>query len=108
MEVTYNWKIQKMNTKPSEDGLTNVVASVEWSCSAKTTFDGADVYSNAIDFCSFGSPGNDFTPYDELTQDEVLSWVWNIVSKDKIEGDLLIDLQRIISPPVIVLPNPWE
>lgn len=108
MEITYNWTIQKMNTCLAADGFTNVVVSVNWACSAKTTIDGSDVYANTLDFCALPPPSSEFTPYNELTQQEVLDWIWPIIGKDKIEAGLLIDLQRIINPPVIVLPNPWD
>jgi hypothetical protein len=62
------------------------------------------VYSTA----SFGQPGDPFTPYADLTQDQVLGWVWaNGVDKDATEAAVAGQIEAQINPPVIQPPLPW-
>ena len=105
MANTYEWKIEHMSSQKQLDQLTDVVVEVGWSL---TVTDGT--YSNVIPGLTrinyVGS--SEFTPYDQLTQEEVLAWVWSVVSQSEIEteGDRLINEQ--VNPPIVNLPLPWE
>jgi hypothetical protein len=52
--------------------------------------------------------GSDFTPYADLTQDQVLGWIWTAgVDKVNVELDLASQIELQVNPPVVVLPLPW-
>jgi hypothetical protein len=62
------------------------------------------VYSS----CSFTQESDTFTPYADLTQDQVLGWVWSSgVNKDATEAAVAGQIENQINPPVIMPELPW-
>ena len=104
MTVTITWVIDSMNTATSLDGHDNVVVSANWRCN------GVDGEFSASNYGSvnFAAPGNPFTQYDDLTEEEVLQWVWDSgVTKSIIEASVTAQVELLVMPPVVTLPNPW-
>jgi len=99
-----NWKIEYMNVKPVEGSLTNVVVTAGWRCVAADQDKSVDAYGS----CSFSAPGTPFTPYANLTENQVLGWCWDSgVNKDEVEANLTRQLDALINPPVVQEPLPW-
>ena len=71
MSITFNWSISKMQVIPVQDSKTNVVVKAEWLLRAIDDNNNAASFASGI--CSF-SLGNTFTPYEELTEQQVLNW----------------------------------
>jgi hypothetical protein len=99
------WTVSAMDCKVSEDNLSDVVFNVHWQCSATEDGYSASVYST----CSVPGPNPaNFVPYDQLTQDEVLGWIWaNGVDKDATEAAVLQQIEMQKNPPVVAPPLPW-
>jgi hypothetical protein len=52
--------------------------------------------------------GEAFTPYADLTQDQVLGWVWaNGVDKDATEAAVEQQIANAKNPPVVSPALPW-
>lgn len=105
MTTQITWTISQLDCYPQADGHTDVVTTAHWQCTGTDgTFTG-QVYST----CSFPPPeGPDWTPYDQLTQDQVLGWCWeNGVDKDATEAAVQTQIDNQINPPVISPPLPW-
>ena len=101
---TITWTVNAMDCYPQESGNTDVVFNVHWTCSGTDGTYNASVYST----CSVPGPGNPFTPYDQLTQDQVLGWVWaNGVDKFATEAAVVQQIDNQINPPVVTPPLPW-
>ncbi len=100
-----DWTVSAMDCKVSEDNLSDVVFNVHWRCSATEDGYSASVYST----CSVPGPNPaNFVPYDQLTQDEVLGWIWaNGVDKDAAEAAVLQQIEMQKNPPVVAPPLPW-
>ena len=103
MTVTITWVIESMQTAPSVDGHTDVVVSANWRCIG---VDGAYSASN-YGSVSFAAPGNPFTNYADLTEAQVLGWVWETVDKTATEASVTSQVELLANPPVVTLPNPW-
>ena len=90
--------------KKTEGELTDVVISANWSCRAS---DGT--YSAVLTGCaSFAPPSGSFTPYPDLTQEQVLGWCYaNGVDKSAIEANVTLQIENQINPPIIAPPLPW-
>lgn len=103
--ITYNWNISQMDSVPNEDGLSNVVVTAHWQCTGTDGEHSAQVYGT----CSFTlSTGENFTPYDQLTKEQVLGWIWGSgVDKDATEVNINTQIANLINPPIVVLPLPW-
>ena len=109
MSATITWQIQWMNAYPQEDGLADVVISAGWVCNGvqvegDKTYNGS-VYSSA----SFTlDPEQPFTPYADLTQEQVLGWVWaSGVNQAATEAAVQQQIDNQINPPIIQPPLPW-
>jgi hypothetical protein len=58
--------------------------------------------------CGIAYAGGEFTPYEDLTQEEVLTWIWaNGVDKDATEEAVEQQIENQINPPVVTPPLPW-
>lgn len=102
--TTFDWNISQMETKPQEDGNTDVVITAHWNCTGVDGSYSAYVYGT----CSFPSPGANFIPYEDLTESDVLGWCWaNGVDQVAVEANLQAQIDAQINPPVVTLPLPW-
>lgn len=100
------WKIGKMDCYPQAEGQTNVVFQVDWTCWGCQENYCAAV--NGIASVTYQA-GASYTPYSQLTQDQVLNWVWNSgVNKNLVEQELNAKINNLINPPVIIPPLPWN
>jgi hypothetical protein len=113
--TTYTWVIQNLPSYASIDGQSDVVFEVNWSCCATTpTSVVGDVYTPSYSAVYSGNTavayvaGQPFTPYGQLTQEQVWGWVNPTIDKTTIEANLqaLIDTQK--NPPIVTPPLPWS
>jgi len=102
--ITLSWIIERLLVKPTEGSLTDVVITADWRCNGTQ-----DQYSGTCyGSCSFQPPAGEFTPYDELTEQQVLDWCYaNGVDKTAIEANVTQQIENQINPPVVTLPLPW-
>jgi hypothetical protein len=57
----------------------------------------------------FSLPSGSFTPYNNLTEEQVLSWIWaSGVDKDATENIVKLRIDAQITPPVTTPPLPWK
>jgi hypothetical protein len=102
--TTFNWQIEQLNCYPQSDNKTNVVFNIHWRC---TGVDGAytgTVYSTA----SVPAPTDSFTEFADLTQDQVIGWIWSSgVDKDSAEAAVQAQIDAQINPPVVSPQLPW-
>jgi hypothetical protein len=110
--ITINWIIERLLVKPTEGTHTDVVITADWRCNGtETTGTGDDekTYSGTCyGSCSFAPPTENFTPYDQLTQDQVLGWCFsNGVDQSAIEANVSAQINDQINPPIIAPPLPW-
>ena len=102
--TTITWTITAMDCYPQESGNTDVVFNVHWTCAGTDGTHNASVYST----CTVPGPGNPFTPYDQLTQQQVLGWIWaNGVDQAATEAAVQTQLDNQINPPVVTPALPW-
>jgi hypothetical protein len=104
MATTFNWTVTAMDCYPQEGGNTDVVFNVHWTCSGTDgTFNGS-VYST----CAVPGPGDPFTPYADLTQQQVIGWVWaNGVDQAATEAAVQTQINNQANPPVVTPALPW-
>ena len=110
--MTILWLIERLLVKPTEGTNTDVVITADWRCNGSQTTGSGDTektYSGTCyGSCSFQPPSGSFTPYEDLTEAQVLQWCYeNGVDKTAIEANVSLQIQNQINPPVITLPLPW-
>ena len=103
MATTFNWQITAMNCSTTEQNPDTVIV-VHWTCSGTDGTYNGSVYST----CSVPAPTGTFTPYADLTQDQVLGWIWaNGVDQASAEAAVQAQIDNQINPPTISPPLPW-
>jgi hypothetical protein len=112
MNISILWIIERLLVKPTEGSLTDVVITADWRCNgAETTGTGDDAktYSGTCyGSASFAPPSENFTPYEDLTEQQVLDWCYaNGVDQAAIEANVTAQIENQINPPVVTLPLPW-
>jgi hypothetical protein len=101
----FNWKISQLDCYPQVDGQTDVVFTVHWTCSGTDGTYNGNVYST----CSVPAPTDSFTPFADLTKDQVLGWIWaNGVDQTATEAAVQTQINNQANPPVVALPPPWN
>lgn len=90
------WNIANLDRR-TEDGF---VTTAHWTCSA---VDG-DFSASAYGSCGFN--GELKTPYDQLTKQEVLAWVWENLDKAEVESNLTKQINAQKNP-VTASGMPW-
>ena len=102
--MTILWLIERLLVKPTEGSLTDVVITADWRCNGSQESFIGTCYGS----CSFAPPTGSFTPYKELTQEQVLGWCYaNGVDQSAIEANVTAQIANQINPPVVSLPLPW-
>ena len=102
--MTILWLIERLLCKPTEGTLTDVVITADWRCNGSQESFSGTCYGST----SFAAPSGSFTPYPDLTQEQVLSWCYaNGVDKSAIESNVTAQIENQINPPVVALPLPW-
>jgi hypothetical protein len=107
MSLTYNWIVERMDCLPTEQGQTNVVFTVFWRLEATDgTHTAAAFGSQAIPYADLA----DFTPYANLTQNQVTGWVKSAMYPGRVaelEANLETAIQNMVNPPVVTPALPW-
>jgi len=104
MNISILWIIERLLVKPTEGTHTDVVITADWRCNGSQDQYSGTCYGST----SFAPPSGSFTPYEDLTQDQVLSWCFaNGVDKTAIETNVTLQIENQINPPIIAPPLPW-
>lgn len=103
--TTCTWTIQSMPAYAQIDGQSDVVFEVNWQCNANDEGYSANSFGTVPVTYTAGTP---FTPYDQLTQEQVWGWINPSIDRPEIEANLqaMIDAQK--NPPVVTPPLPWS
>ena len=109
MTTQFQWAVNSMTAYPQAEGETNVVFSIAWVCSATDgTYNSAAYGSVDVTYV----PGTVYTPYDQLTLDQVNGWVATAlgpegIAKAQADCDAAIAAQQDTNLPVT--PSlPWN
>ena len=111
MAVSYFWTINPLEAYPTSSGESDVVFTAHWQLHATETV-GETVY-NAQSIGTQGltyASGSAFTPFEELTLEQVQGWVENAMgtgSVDNMKAGLAQNIANQINPPVVTLTSPW-
>jgi hypothetical protein len=102
--MNISWIIERLLVKPTEGTLTDVVITADWRCNGSQDQYSGTCYGSA----SFAPPSGSFTPYEDLTEQQVLDWCFaNGVDKTAIEANVTAQIENQINPPIIAPPLPW-
>ena len=106
MANTYNLKIVKLQVKLLENTLENVVFQADWRYTAMSQDEKHIEETVGLAIIPAPDPDN-FTPFDDLTEEQVKGWVENEVDFDKIKEYLDSIIEEKINPPTEAKDVPW-
>lgn len=101
--MDFRWSVENLRRNTDDGG----VITVFWKCTAVGVTDkhGAEVYkASKFDFTP-DPTAPDFVPFDSLTEDFVLHWVWH-----EIQDDVEEEMTRLFADQVITgtsVGKPW-
>ena len=114
--TNFNWTITNIECKPQAEDQTNVVTTVYWKCEAIHDDLSHSTYVERNTTLKPYKKGSTFIPYEQLTETQVLDWVWNTkpflpahqdTVKQVTEAELAKVLDDRINPPTVSTPFPW-
>lgn len=107
MAITNTWAVVQMDCYPQYEDKTDVVFNVHW------TLTGVDGVYRGIAYGTQAvslDPDAPFTPYADLTQEQVIGWVQDAMGPEQVtvlEGSVAQQIADQINPPTTNLPLPW-
>lgn len=104
MSATITWIIEWMQTTPTTATPPETVITAGWRCNGVQDTHTATACGTA----SFPTPEGSFTPYADLTQEQVVGWCWaNGTDQTAIEAYVQGQIDDQINPPIVQPPLPW-
>lgn len=109
MSITNTWKVAQIDAYPEYEGQDVVVFGVHWTL----TGDDGEGHTGHV----YGSHNvsldltDGFTPFDDLTEAQVLGWVHGEMGEDQVaayEANVAQQIADQINPPVVSPPLPWS
>ena len=103
--ITYKWTFSAFDCKVDEEGLHNVVTTVHWRYSGT---DNEGVTAELYGAQAVGEPNPDaFTPYPEISEEQVISWMNNVMDVEAMQGNIANQIELIKNPIQITLSPPF-
>lgn len=106
--VAYTWRVERLDCYPTLATFENVVTVVHWRLYARSgEFEASSYGSLRLRAQDMGA----FTPYDELTEAQVVGWVVASMGPDLVamyESNLAKNIQDQRAPPIVSPPLPWQ
>ena len=112
MAITYTWSINQLECYPTYESQSDVVFNVTWSYRGKD--------DNGVGSSRGGKTevtyvaGSPFTPFNELTESQVLGWVQPTITPEQqaemeagISGDIQWQIDQASANTPVTPPLPW-
>ena len=109
MAITYNWTISQLEVKPAEADVTNVVVTAHWRLDGTDGTHSAGVYGSIA--TKPYEPGEPFTPYDQLTKEQVVGWVEKALGEEQVQqykDSIAQQIEQQVNPLIVTPPIPWS
>jgi hypothetical protein len=106
--TVFEWVISQLNCAVESEGLSDVINVIHWRYNA-TQVDGDKTYfADTYGSSSVAQPNpQNFIPYADVTEAEVISWLEEILPVDAMQLALENNIALQINPVEVTLPLPW-
>ena len=104
MANNYHWELNEgaLEVMPTKDGLTNVIVAINYQRVGTDQNQRSFTYAGQM-VCPSPS-SDDFTLYDNITKQQIISWLESNINTSEIDG--IID-EELSKQSTIVLPLPF-
>lgn len=107
MNIT--WKVEKVECLKNSLGVEKLIQKVWYKVLGEETVNGVIHTGQTDGFASISPIGDNFLPFEDLTEDTVIAWCWqNGVDKDVLEGEVTRQVLSKITPQTEIINSPWE
>lgn len=106
----FNWAINQLNCRPHVDGLDDIINVIHWTYSA-TDIDetGKEWFASSYGTAGVDQPNpQNFTPYADVTEPQVVSWLEEVLPVADMQASLLANIELQKHPNEVTLPLPWS
>lgn len=112
MNLTYTWTLKSLK-KIDAEGFEGIIVGSTWECRGTDEDGFSGVFNGATPFNLNDVDPDNFTPYEELTQSQVLGWIQGVVVgtyKDHIDQQIMKQIVVQKNPIVEVTDGtfPWD
>ena len=112
MALTYVYAVTSLK-KTTDGSINNVVVQTNWTCTGTDEDGDSGVFNGATPFPLSSVDPDNFIPYEELTEADIIGWIQAVVVgpyKDHIDGQINKQI-ALIKDPVVEVPSnelPWS
>ena len=112
MALTYVYAVTSLK-KTTDGSIDNAVVQSTWTCTGTDEDGDSGVFNGATPFPLSSVDPDNFIPYEELTEADIIGWIQAVVVgsyKDHIDGQINKQI-ALIKNPVVEVPNnelPWS
>lgn len=78
MEISYNWEITSLKTTNIAD-TSNIVVQTYWKKTGTDEHGNQGTFNGATPFPANNIENTNFIPFDQLTENDILTWVKSVV-----------------------------
>lgn len=108
MAITYTWTIVSLEAKAQQDNHENVIFNIHWKLQAHKLDNDINYYADNIGSHYMEYDADNFTPYDDLTKEDVVGWLESALDVEEIKSNLSDNINLQINPVDVHLTPNWE
>ena len=108
MDTNFKWVISQLNCAVESEGLPNVINTIHWRYNATKVEGDKTYFAETYGASSVAQPNpQNFTPYADVTEQEVINWLEQILPVEEMQLSLEANIDLQINPVEVTLPLPW-
>jgi hypothetical protein len=112
MALTYVYAVTSLK-KTTDGSIDNVVVQTNWTCTGTDEDGYSGVFNGATPFPLSSVDPDNFIPYEQLTEADIIGWIEAVVVgsyKEHIDAQIMKQI-ALIKDPVVEVPSnelPWS
>ena len=107
--MAFSFLISQLDSIPSLDGMDKVISTIHYRAQKKYEEDVIHFTADTYGAVSLEAPHEaSFTPYNEITEAMVISWLESSLDCVAIESNLDSQIQNFLNPPIVNFGLPWQ
>lgn len=116
-DINYTWKVNSVKCYKDLNGYQDYVYQTYWNCAAATSgaagaYESSFAGATPLGTGAASTSGYAFKPFNELTQNDVLNWIWASLPsgagkeyyEQKVSGEIVYKMNYQTEEP----PLPWN
>jgi len=103
--ITYKWEVLSLYTRPSLNGLEDVVRRVTWRYQVTDGGNYGEIYQDT--YLPDPSDTDTYIAYPNLSEETILSWIQSIEDVPALQAELQLRLEKSKNPDIIENKLPW-